>query len=148
MAYCSEQDVKNEFKDINWVNAPGGITASTITEWTEQESAFIDTYLGSIYLVPVTGPKSLLTLKKICILLTSSRVKKALQVKNLDPATQNQGPYFEYEQAMDFLERLQDGEISLPDAPLIIVSLSSQKVFHNMVPPVFKKTGEDEEPQW
>jgi len=139
MAYCSEDEVRREFKNINWVTIPGGITADTITEWTEQESAFIDSYLGATYLIPVNAPQSLLSLKKICIFLTSSRVKKALQVKNIDPVTQNQVNDLEYNAAIKYLEGLKDGSIILPDAPRIEIASSNQKVFHNMVPPIFNK---------
>ena len=69
----------------------------------------------------------------------NERVKKALQVKNIDPVTQNQVNDLEYNAAIKYLEGLKDGSIILPDAPRIEIASSNQKVFHNMVPPIFNK---------
>jgi len=128
MAYCTEADVKVEFKNISW-DTPGGIAATTITEWCVQESAVIDTLLSTVYVVPITGPNSLNTLKKIAIMMVSSRVKKTLQVKEINPANQDQ-VIDEYKQALELLKAIVDGQL-LGDAILIIVSLESLKVFVN-----------------
>ena len=143
-AYASESEIQKEFKSITWSAVAGGIEATTVTRWTEEESAIIDSYLGGIYKIPITGTQSLLTVKKICILMVSSRVKRTLQVKNIDPATQNQVSDDEYKQSIKILEDLRDQVNLLPDAPRIETASSNKKVFYSAEPPTFKKGTE----QW
>ena len=138
MAYCSESDVKIEFKNISW-NTSGGLASTTITEWCNQESAVIDTYLSDKYVVPIAGGVlSLSTLKKISILMVSHRVKVALQVKSIDPASQDQLPD-DYERALAMLNDLAKGVTILPDAPLTTTSNETLKVYYVANPPTFDK---------
>ena len=137
MAYCSESDVKIEFKNITW-DTSGGIASATVAEWTVQESAVIDSYLSERYVIPVTGTNSLSVLKKIAILLTSHRVKMALQVKSIDPASQDQLPD-DYERAIAMLNDLAKGVTILPDAPLTTTSNETLKVYYEANPPIFDK---------
>jgi len=118
MAYCTEADVKIEFKNILW-DTPGGIASTTITEWCDQESAIIDSYLSKVYTVPITGTQSLKTVKKIAIMLVSCRVKKTLQVKEIPPATQDQVGE-DCKKAYELLESLVEMELLLSDAIVIV----------------------------
>ena len=138
MAYCSESDVKIEFKNITW-DTSGGIASATVAEWTVQESAVIDSYLSERYVIPVTGTNSLSVLKKVAILLTSHRVKMALQVKSIDPASQDQLPD-DYERAIAMLNNLAKGVTILPDAPLTTTSNETLKVYYVANPPIFDKS--------
>lgn len=142
MSYCGEQDVKNEFKNIVW-DTTNGIASSTITEWCNQESSVIDSYLSAIYVTPVTGAVSVLTLKKIAIMMVSSRVKKTLQVKEVNQANQDQ-VIDEYATALEMLSNISKGLLILTDATLISNSNQSLKVFYSAVEPVINKDAD----QW
>ena len=147
MAYCTEADVKIEFKNILW-DTPSGIASTTVTEWCDQESAVIDAYLSKVYTVPITGTQSLKTVKKIAIMLVTCRVKKTLQVKDLPPATQDQVGE-DCKKAYELLEDLVALELLLSDAILIGgVVTGIGGVFSNVSEEghecVFKK----EETQW
>lgn len=80
MSYCSVPDVASDFKNITF-NATSTVTDSEVESFIEQESAFMDSMICSVYVVPVTGTQSLLLLKKIAIHLVADRVRHVLYTK-------------------------------------------------------------------
>ena len=80
MGYCTVGDVSSDFKNIEF-SATSTVTDTEVGDFIDQESAFIDSMICSVYVVPVTGSSSLLLLKKIAIALVADRVRHVLYTK-------------------------------------------------------------------
>jgi len=143
MAYCTETDIKLEFKNIVW-DTSGGIAAATVTKFCEEDSSIIDAYVAFKYILPITGTASLSICKRINIALTSYRVKTILHVKNIDVLSQKEGLKDEYEWAMQFLMDIKNGDAILPDSPVSGTSQTTDRVFYKASAQIFDKGKE----QW
>lgn len=123
MAYCSKDDVESDFKDIEFTDSTK-VTSGEVTSITEQESAYIDSMISSRYVVPVTGDNSLLVLKKICIALSSDRVRNILITKTgKDELDQDTKGMIAVSRARKDLQAIQDGTLRLIDAPVITTKI-------------------------
>jgi len=114
MSYCVTDDVSSEFKSIEF-NSDSPVTDDKVTEFIAQADAFIDGKLTLKYATPITGAKSLLTIKTISIWLVADRVSKILQVKSATEST-NTAEKSLRQMALDLLKDILDGKFSLSDA--------------------------------
>jgi phage gp36-like protein len=122
MAYCLYTDIQSEFKDLPLTLAaapsPSSITQEDVTEFIDQSSSMMDSYIINRYEVPVSGaPVSLKFLKMICIWLVKARVLSILSVKTPQDKTKQDpdGPSL-YKQAIEFLKEIKKGNLVLTDA--------------------------------
>lgn len=116
MAYCTNVDITNEFKDITF-SATTSVKDTDIDAFILQAGSLIDTYLSNKYLVPVTGTGSLLLLKMICVWLVKSRVISILSVKSpVDKTKQDPDSQKLYDQAIAILKQIKAGTLKLVDA--------------------------------
>lgn len=117
MAYCTVPEVASDFKNITF-NANSTVTEDEVSSFIDQESAFIDSMICSVYVVPVTGTQALLLLKKIAIALVADRVRHVLYTKtgqdNKDQDTK--GLKSLSRDPRGDLKKIQDGTLKLGDA--------------------------------
>lgn len=116
MAYSTNTDVKDEFKNIDTTN--GRITTAKIDEWISQGDEYIDGRIGLIYNVPVTGVKSLKILKEISIGFVAQRIAFILETKSTTPKGDQAIPKNLVEQAEKRLQMVVDKKLLLSDAEL------------------------------
>lgn len=148
MSYATVDEIVDEFKSLVIDEAKSVMTTSKIQSFIDQAGAEIDSFIFERYVLPVTGTKSALFLKKICIDLVSFRVTKIISIKNAIP--DSKGVYQEilegafYREAMAKLKKIHNGDLKLVDAPEAggsPVRSYSQKA---TLTPIFKKN----ERQW
>jgi phage gp36-like protein len=117
--YCTVDEIRAEFKDIR-IESDTPITETEVENFILEESAFIDANISSKYKTPIDTlnmPVSALVLKKICRTRTAMRIKMILMVKTGDEGLDQQIRGFQKE-AADWLKKIKDGTIQLPDASL------------------------------
>lgn len=143
MSYSLVADVQNEFRSIDFSATNADITGTKVQSFIDQETEIIDGCLKSVYVLPVTGAKSLEILKRVEIALVSERVAAILDLKrNLQPSNIkqefNKKDYAKW--ARKYLDDLKRTLILLPDADLLDsdVGLCSYTEEEN-IEPVFDK---------
>jgi len=83
MSYCTVEDVKSDFKNIQ-ITTTSSVTIEEVEKIIEQECAYINGRICSLYKVPVveaSSPISFEVLKRINIFLAADRVRHILYVK-------------------------------------------------------------------
>jgi len=82
--YCTVEDVKSDFKNIEIEATDSSVTIPEVEEIIKQECAYINSRICSLYTVPVIqadSPISFEVLKRINIFLAADRVRHILYVK-------------------------------------------------------------------
>lgn len=83
MSYCTVEDVKSDFKNIQ-ITTTSSVTIAEVEKIIAQECAYINSRICSLYKVPVDeniSPMSFEVLKRINIFLAADRVRHILYVK-------------------------------------------------------------------
>lgn len=83
MGYCTVDDVKSDFKNLQ-ITTTSSVTIAEVEKFIEQECAYIHGRICSLYQTPVlvgTSPLSFEILKRINLFLAADRVRHVLQVK-------------------------------------------------------------------
>lgn len=118
-AYCSTSDIQAEIKKLP-LDATTPVTTDQVTEFIDQESARINSYITARYTLPISGTESLLFLKRICIALVTWRVSDILSTRKTQMLpngmiSQDLSGATAYKQAVKDLKALAKGDIKLPD---------------------------------
>ncbi len=93
MAYSTNQQVKEEFKDLPLHVTDTAIKTGQVDRFIAEADAEIDGRLAVRYAVPIVAAASLPILRKISIGLTAGRIKNMLPVVTGDDS-KNQGNSF------------------------------------------------------
>jgi len=116
MAYTTKEFVADEFVNVEFT-ATTKVTDAQVDRWIAEADQLIDSFVGTRYLVPVTGPISLVVVRSLSTMLVAHRVACKLQVKTpkLDP---NQGGKTEdrVKTAIKILTNIVEGRQDLSDA--------------------------------
>lgn len=146
MTYCTVAEVKSEFKNID-TTAPGSfITDAEITDFIAQEAGLINTYIGGLYILPISpilSPNAFNFLKKICIDCVACRIEKILNLKkpvNFKPQKEIKQEMNECDmcaQGLQMLEDVKNGKILLPDATNKGNLYASSYTASNQIEPIF-----------
>ena len=127
MGYCSSDDVKAEFKNLQ-LPSGGFVTSDTIDTFINEASALIDSKVGKRWVVPITGDASSLALMSLfCRTLVADRVRGILankQQTNTDPNKQVKSDGYSVRDVMNSLEQIRKGEMQLSGAQLINATAS------------------------
>lgn len=115
MAYSTQAQIQGEFKDVTFT-ASTAVTDTEVAELISQTDAEIDARLSVRYVVPVTGPTSLLLLRTISIYITAARVSKIIEVKTGESDRDQPRRVEERNTALRMLQEIIDGKIILTDA--------------------------------
>lgn len=119
MAYCNNAQVASEFKEITF-STSSSVTTADVDRFIEEADSEIDARIGTRFVVPVTGPISLITLRQISIWLVTYRIREILRVKNPSKETeQNVRDGNMRAQALKMLDDIVKGLMTLADASLI-----------------------------
>lgn len=140
MAYSTNSQVAGEFKNISF-SASTPVTDTEVDRFIEEIDQYIDSRIGKKYEVPVTGSASIIILRQISIWLVADRVKKILEIKNVNSKAVAQGvrPGL-YEEAMEMLDDIVDGDLLLPDATLLSSGDGFDSyTYANSIDPTFKR---------
>jgi hypothetical protein len=122
MAYSTKEHVAAEFKGMV---ASGGFSASStptgsdVERFIEEADAEIDGRVGTRYVTPITGEKSLVIIRSISIGLVAGRVKEILRVKSGDAKVDQEtraGDMISH--ARSKLKWIAEGTLLLSDATL------------------------------
>lgn len=127
MGYCVYTDVQADFKNITFGSiddvTPTMVTQEAVTQFITEASALIDSYVGSRYVTPITGTKSLALMSLFCRTLVADRVRGILankQQTNTDANQQVKSSGFGVRDVMKSLQDIKDGVSTLTDATLAI----------------------------
>ena len=123
MSYATPTDIQNEFKSLA-IDTGTQITTAKIQGYLDQTDKKIDSYLGTVYTVPITSTNALVLVKNIEIDMVAARVAKILQIKNaaiLDGKGVRQEILDQsaYKNAIAYLKDLQAQKATLLDAAFV-----------------------------
>jgi phage gp36-like protein len=123
MAYSTSSDVSGDFKNLTFASGTGFITSEDVDAFILEADALINSYVGQKYSVPVTASASALALLKLFSrTLVADRIKKILEVKQVQNTSANQEVRgaFSTKDVLSQLEKIAKGQISLDGAtPLV-----------------------------
>jgi len=144
MPYATVVEIASEFKSITF-DSNSALTDTEVGAILDQTDALINAHVTQRYVTPITGDESLLILKKIEIDFVAYRVAKILNLKKEIPLPDNvviqdlnSGAAFKTSSKM--LERIFEGKILLPDAPLNTSATGfSDYNSTNSVEPIFER---------
>ena len=148
MAYTTRVEVQGDFKDVTFT-ASSNVSASDVDQFIVEADALINSYVGTVYTVPVTvtgDGKNLL--KLLSRSLVTARIKKILEVVQETSKDANQnvvGVLLSPSAVMKILKDIQNKDIALAGAaPLVSGAGFYSNNASNDVEPVMKK----DERQW
>lgn len=112
--YCTEANIEGWFPGVDF-SANTKLTAAKVAEFITGNSAYIDGRIAAKYTVPITGTASLLVVKKICEYLTIAECNAVL-LAGLGDRGEGNYPIDYNKRALEMLDRIESGELDLPDA--------------------------------
>lgn len=141
MAYAISAQVASEFKDIT-IGASTPVTSTEVDRFIAESDQEIDSIIAIRYSTPIDeteNPLSFLIVRQLSIWLTAYRVGKILQVKSVvEEVSQEGGQISLRQRAMDMLDKIVKGEMTLPDADLAVSGgIVSDYNSNNSVEPLF-----------
>lgn len=122
MAYCVVTDIQSEFKNMVFSNTTF-ITPASVTQMIVEAGAYIDSCVGTRYVVPLADSMSLSLMSLFCRTLVAERVRAILAVKqatNTDGNQNERGAGFSTKDVMSALKNIMDGVMPLPGATLLL----------------------------
>lgn len=145
MAYTTTVEVQGDFKDMVF-NTKSLVTSNDVTQFIVEADALINSYVGTVYTVPVTAAgdgKNLL--KFLSRSLVSARIKTILEVKQPTNTDANQnvvGVLFSPSKVMQVLKDIQTKNISLAGAESLVsgAGFYNNNVANGVEPTVLKGT--------
>lgn len=148
MSYTTFAEISSDFKDTTFA-ATGNVKDAEVTQFIVEADALINSYIGKVYVLPVTPAcEGLQLLKMLSRSLVVQRVKGIMEVRQMVITEANQeiiAQYFTVRQVMKILESLRDKEQTLVGAELLAgTSGFYSKNYADDVEPVIKK----DERQW
>jgi len=120
MSYCTVEDVKSDFKNLQ-ITSTSSVTIDEVQKFIDQECAYINSRICSLYKVPVdeiVSPMSFEVLKRINIFLAADRVRHVLYVKTgIDNKDQDtKGLHSLSRNPRKDLDEILNGKVKLGDA--------------------------------
>ena len=124
MSYTTPTEIQSDFKSIDFTVSGANVNTASVTQFIVESDALINSYVGTVYTVPVTASgEGLSLLKLLSRSLVAARIKKIMAVK-VDKATDaNQdvvGVLLSSTQVMKILTDIQSKTIALAGAALLI----------------------------
>lgn len=113
MAYSTEEEVRQEFKNLQ-ATVNTALTPAVITRFITEADGEIDAVLATRYQVPVAAAECAALLRTISIGLTAGRMKRILEVKGGNEATDQIAKAEELrKEARELLRGIQKQEMAL-----------------------------------
>jgi hypothetical protein len=117
MSYATADQITGEFADVTF-STTTKVTTTDITRFLAEADAEINTRLSSRYAVPITGTEALVLMGMIETWLVKHRVANIMAVKIPVTKAAQGGETDLRQQALDMLQAMVEGKMSLSDAPL------------------------------
>lgn len=147
MAYATKTEIEADFKDMEFV-AGKNVTDTDVTQFIVESDALINSYVGTVYQVPVSSGEGLQLLKLLTRSLVAARIKKLLEVKQEKATDANQNVLsvlLSVDKVMKILNDIKKKDAALIGATLLVGTGSFYNNNNsNSVSPVIKK----DERQW
>ena len=120
MSYCEVEQVQEEFKSLDVDDSTTAISTARIERFIEEADAEINSRIGLKFVVPVTGPLSLIILRTISIQLVAGRLRDIMKTKGPEAATSQATRDKDLvADARAKIEQIIKGVLLLPDATLV-----------------------------
>lgn len=124
MSYTTPTEVQSDFKSIDFTVSGANVNTASVTQFISEADALINSYVGTVYQVPVVGSGEGLTLLKLLSRsLVTARIKRIMEVKqekNADPSQNVVGVLLSPSAVMKILSDIQTKTLALAGAlPLI-----------------------------
>ena len=90
--YASVNDIKDDWKKINFDDVNAIITVQKVENMIIQETDYINSWISNKYIVPVSeidSPIAFNVLKRICIFRVSERIRNIIEVKTGEKQNKN-----------------------------------------------------------
>lgn len=121
MAYSTNSDISAEFKGVTFGTSTNP-TATQVDTFIADADAEIDARVGMKYTTPIVATASIPIVRRISVLLVTGRIKRILEVKDVNPSLGKQDvqpPDLE-KRARDLLKEIVMGTLPLPGATLAV----------------------------
>lgn len=124
MAYCTVQDIRDDFKDIK-IDSTSACTDAWVSDVITQESDYIDAKIGLRYVTPIvqaTYPQAFNLLRRICIFRVSERVRNKIEIKHNATQQRESDEKFKDNPVRTFNDDLEDivkSNLGLPGVPTL-----------------------------
>lgn len=147
MAYTTVAEIQADFKSMTF-SPTSNVTDSAVTEFIVEADSLINSYVGTVYVVPVTTGDGLNLLKLLSRSLVSARIKRIMEVKqdkNPDPSQNVLGVLLSPTAVMKILTDIKSQTAALAGAVLLAASggFFSANVSNDVCPRMKK-----DEKQW
>lgn len=127
MSYCAVADVQAEFKAVQFTT-DSFVTSASVTQFILESDALINSYVGSRWVIPVTGDVNSLALMSLFSrTLVADRVRGILankQQTNTDANQQVKSDGFSTKNVMAMLLDIKNGNLQLSGASLLLANAS------------------------
>lgn len=124
MSYCTFTDIESDFKGI--VFAPGQmVTDTAVTQFIAEAAAYINSYVGSRYVIPIADTEGLALMSLFARTLVSDRIRGILSNKQATNVDANQNVKAQGMSTSDVIKALtaiRDGITPIPGATLILAN--------------------------
>jgi phage gp36-like protein len=139
MAYCTVDNIKKEFKQLD-VTATTALKSTSIEEFIEEADAEIDAIIGVRYTVPVTTGNALLLCRMMSRALVRERVAGVLAIKSGNQKTEQDATQMTRQDVIKLAMRIGKGEVAFAGATeLVSGSGVKSYVSSNTVERTFKR---------
>lgn len=142
MPYATFTEIQADFKSMTFA-AGFNITDTAVTEFILEADALINSYVGSVYVVPIAAGEALILMKLLSRSLVTNRVKKIMEVKQEKSTDANQNVVsvlLPITQVMKILTDIQNKVSVLAGATLLDArgGFYSNNVANNVCPTIKK----------
>jgi hypothetical protein len=145
MAYTTRVEIQGDFKDMVFTTKTL-VTSADVDQFIVEADSLINSYVGTVYTVPVTvagDGKNLL--KFLSRSLVAARIKSVMEVKQPTNTDANQnvvGVLFSPAQVMKVLKDIQNKDIALAGASSLVsgAGFYNNNVSNDVEPTVLKNT--------
>lgn len=142
MAYTTKAEIEADFKEISF-STDTLVKEADVTQFIVEADSLINSYVGTVYTVPVAAGEGLNLLKLLSRSLVASRIKRIMEVvqdKSTDANQSVVGVLLSVAQVIKILENIQNKKVTLAGAS----ALTSTGGFYSKnasddVEPVIKK---------
>lgn len=145
MAYCTKDQVADEFNGSVSFGVTTSPTATTVDRWIAEADVLIDAKVGLRYDTPITDPTDLILIRMISVLLVSARVRKRLNRTGPDNENAKVKVSDSMSEANKMLNDIVKGLTNLPGSSLANSEAGVSSYTVGLEDPHTFKKGED---QW
>jgi phage gp36-like protein len=139
MAYCTVDNVKKEFKQLD-ITSTTALKTASIEEFIEEADAEIDAIIGVRYTVPVTAGNALVLCRMMSRALVRERVAGVLAIKSGNQKKEQDASQMSREDVIKLAMRIGKGEVAFVGASEIVSGSGVKSyVSSNTVERTFKR---------